>query len=144
MDVYDVTFEHGAAEWSIAPLDADGKVVRRGFQPTSEIVPGQPQHPGTEASLRRYIESLESGEPNYEEMTAPQADAVRRHLPEILAMIKHWGALKSIMFKGVRSSGMDAYDVTFEHATAEWEIAPLDGDGKVVRRGFHQTSNLAP
>lgn len=151
-DVYDVTFEHGTAEWSIAPLDADGKVVRRGFRPTSsvneanilpvhsEIVPGQSQHPGTEASLRRYLESLERGQPNYEEMPQPLADVVRRQLPEILAMIHRWGSLQSIVFKGVSPNGMDVYDVTFEHGTAEWQIAPLDADGKVVRRLFHQTS----
>ena len=33
MDYFEVTFEHGKAEWFIAPLTADGKVERRGFRP---------------------------------------------------------------------------------------------------------------
>jgi transposase len=32
--------------------------------------PDAPAHSGTEASLRRYIASLEKGQPNYEEMSA--------------------------------------------------------------------------
>jgi len=68
------------------------------------------------------------------------ANTVRQQLPGVLAMIKPWGALRSITFKGGGPQGMDVYEVTFEHAKAEWDIAPLDADGKVVRRGFHQIS----
>jgi hypothetical protein len=31
MDVYEVTFEHAKVLWSIAPLDASGKVARAMF-----------------------------------------------------------------------------------------------------------------
>ena len=60
-------------------------------------------HPGTEASLRRYIESLEKGQPNYDEMMPGIADIVRQQLPEILAMIKPWGALQIHCLQGRRS-----------------------------------------
>ena len=92
--------------------------------------------PGTEASLRRYIESLESGEPNYAEMEPVVATKVRTQLTEILSNIKRLGALKTITFKSVSPDGMDIYDLEFEHGRAEARMAPLTPDGKVQLRGF--------
>ena len=133
-DVYAAVYEHGSATWLIAPL-RDGKMG--GLLFTSIRIAGQAQHPGTEASVRRYVESLEKGEPNYEEMSPGMADTVRQQLPQILATIKPLGALKSVTFVGGGPMDMDAYEVTFEHGKAEWDIAPLDANGKVVSRGFH-------
>ena len=90
----------------------------------------------TAASLRRYIDSLEAGKPNYEEMSPLLADDVREKLPQIEAIIHDLGAFQSMVFKGVDDNGMDLYDVTFEHGRVEWFIAPLTSDGKVRRRGF--------
>ena len=90
----------------------------------------------TAASLRRYIDSLEAGKPNYEEMSPLLADTVREQLPQVEAVIHRMGAFQSMVFKGVDGDGMELYDVTFEHGRVEWFIAPLTSDGKVVRRGF--------
>jgi hypothetical protein len=90
----------------------------------------------TAASLRRYIDSLEAGKPNYEEMSPLLADKVREQLPQIEATIHRLGAFQSMVFKGVDGDGMELYDVIFEHGRAEWSIAPLTSDGKVMRRGF--------
>jgi hypothetical protein len=95
----------------------------------------------TEASLRRYIDSLEKGQPNYDEMTPIMADAVRRQLPTIQAYIKRWGALTSITFKLVDAQGFDDYDVRFEHGHADWSVAPLTPDGKVTGRSFHEITD---
>ena len=92
--------------------------------------------PTTASSLRRYIDSLEAGKPNYEEMSPLLADKVREQLPQIRAMILRMGAFQSMVFKGVDGTGMELYDVTFEHGRVEWTIAPLTSDGKVMRRGF--------
>lgn len=96
---------------------------------------------GTEESLKRYVESLEKGAPNYDEMTAPMADAVRQQLPVIEGNIKRWGALQSITFKSVDDQGNDHYDVRFEHGHAEWQVAPLTADGKVQGRSFHEIAD---
>ncbi len=90
----------------------------------------------TADSLRRYIDSLEAGKPNYEEMSPLLADTVREQLPQIEAIIHRMGAFQSMVFKGVDGNGMELYDVTFEHGRVEWLIAPLTSDGKVMRRGF--------
>ena len=92
--------------------------------------------PGTEASLRRYIESLETGTPNYNEMEPGLAVAVRRQLPTILKMITRMGEFRSLTFKGVGYDGWDVYYVTFDNGMIEWRIAPLSADGKVGWRGY--------
>lgn len=96
-------------------------------------------HPGTEASLRRYIESLEKGKPNYEEMGPQLARVVREQLPQVLDVIYRVGALQDIAFQRVDpDNGMDVYRVSFEHGQIEWRIAPLAADGKVISRGFQE------
>jgi len=136
-DVYAATFDHGTSTWRVRPL-ADGKL--NGILWSDVHVPGAPAHLGTEASLRRYIDSLEKGQPNYEEMAPALAAVVKLQLPELLSSIKTWGALESIAFKGGGTRGMDVYEVTFEHGKVEWNIAPLTSDGKVERRGFRPLS----
>lgn len=96
-----------------------------------------PSH-GTLSSLRRYIESLERGQPNYDDMATPLADAVRRNWPAMQASIKRWGALRSITFKSVGAEGLDHYDVLFERGHVEWLVGPLTIDGKVQSRTFHE------
>lgn len=93
-------------------------------------------HPDRQASVRRYVESLEKGAPNYDEMAPAQADEVRQQLPQILALIKSMGALHSVSYEHGTEDGADVYLVTFEHGAAEWTIGPLAADGKVQNRSF--------
>jgi uncharacterized membrane protein len=94
--------------------------------------------PGTEASLRRYIDSLESGQPNYAEMSALLAADVKRQLPTIMDTIRNLGTFRSLTYEGVDQSGSDVYDAIFEHGRLEWRVAPLAGDGKVIERHFRR------
>jgi hypothetical protein len=94
--------------------------------------------PGTEASLRRYIESLETGTPNYNEMSPALAALVHRQLPTILKVIKEMGEFRSLTFKGVGYDGRDVYYATFANGLIEWRVAPLSADGKVFLRGFRK------
>jgi uncharacterized membrane protein len=96
---------------------------------------------GTEASLRRYIDSLESGHPNYSEMSPILATAVKQQLPRIMTTIQEVGEFKSLAYKGVDRNGADVYDAMFEHGQLEWHIAPLAVDGKVVSRNFRERSD---
>jgi hypothetical protein len=92
----------------------------------------------TEASLRKYIHSLEKGEPNYDEMMPDQAVAVHAQLPRIKASLARWGALQSVAFRGITELGADIYDVAFENGRVEWFVAPLTADGKVRMRSFRE------
>jgi hypothetical protein len=91
-------------------------------------------HPDREASIRRYVESLEKGTPNYDEMAAAEANDVRQELPQLLQFITSMGPLKSISYEHGTEDGADVYLVTFKHGQAEWTIGPLTADGKVKKR----------
>ena len=143
-----ITFEtdaQGHASALILHQNGDHTAPRMDDQSAQQIedavnarVQGQAASPGTADSLRRYIDSLEAGKPNYDEMSPQLAEVVRRQLPLIEDIIHHMGAFQSMVFKGVGRDGMDVYDVTFEHGQLEWRIAPLSPDGKVLSRGFHE------
>jgi pimeloyl-ACP methyl ester carboxylesterase len=104
-------------------------------QLVEQFVDARP-HPDREASVRRYVESLEKGAPNYDEMAAPQAAEVRAELPQILQLVKSLGPLKSVRYEHGTEDGADVYLVAFEHGQAEWTIGPLAADGKVQSRSF--------
>jgi len=93
-------------------------------------------HPDRQASVRRYVESLEKGVPNYDEMDAAQAAEVRSQAPQILQLVKEMGALKSVAYEHGTEDGADVYLVSFEHGQAEWTIGPLAPGGKVQARSF--------
>ena len=136
-DIYLANYEHGTAQWRVTPLK-DGKL--EGLLMTDINLADAKPHPGTEASLRRYIESVQNGQPNYDEMVPALADSVRAQLPQISALLKSWGALQTITFKGGGPQDVDIYEVTFEHGKAQWVVGPLTADGKVARRGFRPLS----
>jgi hypothetical protein len=91
----------------------------------------QSPSPGTEAALRRFVEGLRIGEPNYEEMAPVQVEAVRQQLTNLHSDISAAGQIKSISFVGVGNGGADVYSVKHEHRTMYWRIR-LDPAGKVA------------
>jgi len=91
--------------------------------------------PGSEAALRRNIDELRQGQPNYELMGPALADLTRQQLPQIKALITQSGAVESVTFKGVGPGGLDIYEVKFEHGSSEWRIM-LQTDGKVTALGL--------
>jgi pimeloyl-ACP methyl ester carboxylesterase len=93
-------------------------------------------HADREASVRRYVESLEKGAPNYDEMDAAQAAEVRQQAPQILQLVAQMGPLKSVTYAHGTEGGADVYLVAFEHGQAEWTIGPLTPEGKVQQRDF--------
>jgi hypothetical protein len=132
-DVYEAVYEKGHAVWSIAPLTGD-KVS--GFLISEQTLNDGTPHPDREASLRRYVESLEQGAPNYDEIPSEGVAILRRNMPGILAAIKPLGTLQSIAFDHSAPNDTDVYLVTFEHGKVEWSMGPLTPDGKVTRRNF--------
>jgi hypothetical protein len=101
-------------------------------------VPGDGSSPadGTEVALHRYIQSLERGAPNYDEMEPRLAQAIYQRTPWILSYIQQVGALKGLRFLFADSSGINVYQADFERGAAEWLIAPLSTSGKVRMQGF--------
>jgi hypothetical protein len=98
-------------------------------------VKDQKAAPGSEAALRRNIDELRRGEPNYALMSLGLADVTRQQLPQLKAAIAQLGALQSVTFKEVGPGGADVYEVKFELGSTEWRIA-LEPDGKIASVGF--------
>jgi len=126
----------------VAVLIVIGPMLARGLDSTAVMPPMQPADrggksgpasAGTEGSLRRYIDSLEAGHPNYEEMSPKLAASVKRQLPKITTVIAALGGLQSLRYTGADSNGWDVYVAAFAHGQLEWHIGPLV-DGKAAYR----------
>lgn len=97
---------------------------------TSERVKSQSATPGTEAALRRLIEGIISGEPDYGEMSSGLAEATRHQLPNLQPGLAELGAIELVRFLGVGQQGEDVYTVRHENGASHWRIA-LDAREKI-------------
>lgn len=59
--------------------------------------------PGGEAALRRLIDELTNGMPNYDKMSSTFAPTIRQQLPELRKALAQLGALQSVSFRGGRA-----------------------------------------
>jgi hypothetical protein len=90
--------------------------------------------PGSDAAVRRLIEELRSGKPDYERMSSPLARETRRQITRHQTTIAKLGALQSLTFKGVGAAGPNIYLATFENGSLEWRVwLNLDGSVDVFR-----------
>lgn len=90
--------------------------------------------PGSQTAVRRLVAGIESGQPNYGDLSPQLAAGTRALLPKLQAELRPLGALRAIDFRGVRPNGWDQYLVRFQHGTASVGIA-LDSYGLVVGAG---------
>ena len=95
---------------------------------TAERVKDQTANPGSEPALRRLIDGIITGNPNYAEMSGTLADATRQQLPNLQATHQDLGAIESIQFLGVSRQGEDVYTVRHDNGASHWKIA-LDSRG---------------
>ena len=98
------------------------------------VAEGKPA-PGSEAALRRFIDQVLKGEPDYATLGPQLAQAVRQQTASGQNPFKSWGALQDVTFTGVGPGGFDIYAVTFANAKIESRIS-LDEQGKIVGLNF--------
>jgi BlaR1 peptidase M56 len=96
-----------------------------------------PSQSGTKESLVRFIDSMQRGQPNYDEMSPELAAANRSQVSWSGPLMKSLGPLHSITFRTVNAQGWDVYDAAFEKGGVEFSIAPLTSDGKVTARAWN-------
>jgi hypothetical protein len=87
---------------------------------------------GSEQALRRYIDALRRGEPNYDDMTPQIAGYTRHALVLNQAILARLGALRAMLFRTALANGTDVYFVHFANGSAEWRIG-LVKQGKIGR-----------
>ena len=95
----------------------------------------QKPQPGGEEAVRRVMDELRAGKPNYDQIGATLAQVMRRQAAQIQDQLTKLGALQSITFSGVGPGGSDIYSVKFENGEMEWRIA-FAPDGKIDSLGL--------
>jgi hypothetical protein len=118
----------GGVSYPMPRIDAE--TAQQITNRTEEKVKSQSASPGTEAALRRLIEGLISGKPNYDEMSALLAEATRQQLPNLQSGLVELRAVQSVRFLGVGAQGEDVYSVRHENGASHWRIA-LDSKGTI-------------
>jgi hypothetical protein len=93
-------------------------------------IQSQTATPGSEAALRRTIDGILAGEPNYSEMTPELAAVTRQQLPKLEALVQGFGPVQSIAFRGVGQAGWDSYEVKQQGGSTLWRIS-LDSNGTI-------------
>jgi hypothetical protein len=87
--------------------------------------------PGSAEAVRRNLEELARGAPDYDRMSPDLANVTRVQLPMLQADISKLGPIRTVTFSGVGPDGFDVYDVTLTNGALQCGIfvAP---DGKIV------------
>jgi hypothetical protein len=123
-----VILHQGGASYPMQRIDA--ATAQQITSRIEEKVKSQSANPGTEAALRRLIEGLINGKPNYGEMSAALAEATRQQLPNLQPGLAELRAIQSVRFLGVGAQGEDVYSVRHENGASHWRIA-LDSKGTI-------------
>jgi hypothetical protein len=126
-----LTLHQGGRDIPLKRLD-DGEFKRLSDAAANlaKRVKEQTPMPGSEETLRRTIESLRLGQPNYESMSANLANVVRQQLSQQQTRLAELGPVQSVAFKGVGPAGADIYLVKFANGSVEYRIV-LGADGKI-------------
>ena len=133
-----LTLHQNGREMKAQKLDeATAKRAADAAAAVAQRIKDQKPAPGSEMALRKLIDGLASGQPDYAAMTPAFADLNRRQLAQLQSMISGLGAVQTVTFKAVGPAGPDIYEVKFEKGAQEWRIW-LSPDGKVDSANFRQ------
>ena len=113
----------------------DANEAKKSEQLVQEKFERQSPSDGTEQALRRMIENMVAGKPNYDEMSAELAELVRQQWPGVRSELAEAGAVKSLRFVGVGGGGADVYFVQHENRSLYWRIR-LDTQRTIVAAHF--------
>jgi len=107
---------------------AEAEAIQKLFQ--ERVAAGQSATPGSEAALRKLIEGIASGAPDYDAMTEEWARTARQMMPFTRPAVTAAGAIQSMTFGGIDPEGRNIYQVQLEHGTLNARIG-LAADGKI-------------
>ncbi|HEY4342105.1 MAG TPA: serine hydrolase [Steroidobacteraceae bacterium] len=113
---------------------SDAEALRLSNELAARVKNQTPQ-PGAEAALRRDIDEVVHGTPNYDHMSAGLAAVVRQQLPQLQPLFVGFGAVQQIAFQRINPDGSGVYNIKFAKGNTQWHIL-LAADGKVEMEGF--------
>jgi CubicO group peptidase (beta-lactamase class C family) len=132
-----ILHQGGRDQTAIRLDDAESGRIVAAAEALAKRIKDQTPAAGTEAALRRLIEELRAGTPDYGRMSPSLADAMRPQVAQQQASLAQLGALQSLAFKGVGPGGADIYTAKFANGTMEYRIW-LAPDGKI------ESTNVRP
>jgi len=127
-----VKSEGGSDEVRPRLSDAEADAIAREL---AARVKAQRPQPGAEAALRKTVEGLAVGTPDYTVLDEAMGALTKRQLPALKNLVTGMGVLKSIAFLRVRPDGMDVYRVRHANGDSDWRIV-LNADGKIAGIAF--------
>jgi 3-oxoadipate enol-lactonase len=86
---------------------------------------------GEEATLRRAIEGLQRGDPDYGLFNPAVVPILRARVPALRPQVEPLGAIRSTAFKGQGPGGADIFIVAFDKGSLDCRIV-LGPDGKIA------------
>jgi hypothetical protein len=121
---------HVGTSITIPWVRVDARVAETILAATEAKYRNRTPTPGSEAALRRVIDGVLSGEPNYTEMTPWFAEWFKQQIAStpMFRPYAPMGAVRSIEFRGVGRGGDDVYEVRQEGGPSTWNIS-LDSNG---------------
>jgi hypothetical protein len=131
-----VILHQNGADYAESRLtDSEAKRIAENEPVVAKKFKDQTQDPRTETALRRLLDQIRRGAPDYDQVSPEIAAVMRKQLPELQSTIKQRGAMQSLAFKGVGRRGSDIYEVKFENGAMEWRVI-LETDGKIAYMEF--------
>jgi hypothetical protein len=132
-DDFEVDFSDGAIEWEVKPLNSHQVTehwAARFYYP----------QPLTK-QFDEFLKSMEWGRPSYADLKPGFAAVVQAQWPELQKSFKNWHGTHSIYFVRQEDDGSYTYFVDYSHHRVVWEVAPLDGTGKITGLKFGEVPN---
>lgn len=99
--------------------------------------------PGSEAAVRRNIQDLIDGTPNYSLMSRELAETIRLQLPRLRHDLGSLGPIASVTFRYVGTEGLDVFDVTMANGSLQSGIF-AEPDGKIETAWIHPVPSGVP
>ena len=98
--------------------------------PAAEVQSDPAKVAAAELILKKTIAAMQSGTPNYGDMTSDLAEKVRAQAGNVLPMFEQLGALQSVTHVTTQD-GAELFSVIFANAPTQWIIAQ-NTQGKIV------------
>jgi hypothetical protein len=99
--------------------------------------------PDSASAVRRNIEDLARGMPNYDLMSEDIARATKVQLPQLQADLSKLGPIEAVTFKFVGPAGLDVYDVTMAKGSIRTGIF-VSQDGKIMSAWIQPAPIISP
>lgn len=99
--------------------------------------------PGSEEALRRVIDEIQRGQPDYARMDERLSDTVRRLMPYTPPLLANLGPLQSVAYAGKGGGGVDFYRATYMNGSVRWAIS-MGKSGMIEGLGFGPISPPNP